>query len=59
MILVSEYKVNKKKLIELYSELRAEEGNNLRTGRSDDENMRKYIIKQIEKIVKEEEKNEI
>lgn len=56
---MSEYKVNKKKLIELYSELRAEEGNNLRTGRSDDENMRKYIIKQIEKIVKEEEKNEI
>ena len=56
---MSEYEVDKKKLIKLYTELRAEEGYNLRTGRYDDENMRRHIIKQIEKIVREEEKNEI
>lgn len=56
---MSEYEIDKKKLNKLYSVVRAEEGQNLRTGRYDDENMRRYIIKQIEKIVREEEKNEI
>ena len=46
--------VDKKLLRELFSIARREEGRNLRTGKNDDETMRKYIEQEIKKIVYKE-----
>lgn len=56
---MSEQKINEKLLNELYRNIRIVEGKNLRTGKCDDNTMRKYIEQEISKVVKSEEKNEI
>lgn len=56
---MSEDKINSELLNNLYNDIRIVEGQNLRTGKWDDNTMRRYIEKRIEKIVAKEESDEV
>ena len=56
---MSNQEINEKFRNDLYRNIRIEEGRNLRTGRYDDNTMRRYIEQEIRKVVKKEEENEI
>ncbi len=57
---MSDYGVDKELLRQLYYNVRKAESENLRSGKYDDVTMRRFIIKEIEGVVKREEKlNEI
>ncbi|MBQ2800545.1 MAG: hypothetical protein IJF03_04060 [Lachnospiraceae bacterium] len=56
---MSEQEVKNDILNSLYQEIRVVEGQNLRTGKYDDNMMRKFIEKRIEMAVKKEGDNEI
>lgn len=56
---MSEITVDSKVVKELFCEIRAVEGQNLRTGKIDDVGMRNYIEKRIKDMVMKEERNEI
>lgn len=56
---MSEDKIDEELLNSLYNEIRITEGQNLRTGKWDDNTMKRYIEKRIEKTVAKEEHDEV
>ena len=56
---MSEVMVDSKVVKELFCEIRAAEGQNLRTGKIDDVGMRNYIERRIKDVVMREERNEV
>ena len=55
---MSDYGVDKELLRQLYFNVRKVESENLRSGKYDDATMRRYIIKEIDTVVKREEKKD-
>jgi len=56
---MSENSVKKEVLNRLFFEIRGIEGQNLKTGKLTDDDMRRNIMKKIKEAVTKEEKNEI
>lgn len=55
---MSDYGVNNELLRQLYFNVRNEESKNLRSGKYDDATMRRVIIKEIDTVVKREERQD-
>lgn len=56
---MNNYDVNDETVLELFKQIRRVEGFNLKTGKYDDDKMRKYIEKLIRDVVEKEYSDEV